>query len=129
VIVTEKQVNRLIQKWFRRLMLSDLWTISIKIHNEVEDEPSEENRENEAYVTITDGYDHAELVINAFRIPEKGLELAVAHEITHLALRELEMLAEAGAGKKMAAVVEAAVERATERISRALVGHGKDSGK
>lgn len=120
--ITETQVNRYVQKWFRRLMLSDLWTITIKIHNNVEDETNEEDRENEAYVKITDGYDHAELVINAFRIPAGGLELAIAHEVTHLALRELEMLAEAGAGKKMAAVVEAATERATERISRALVG-------
>jgi len=120
VKATEKQVNRLVQKWFRRLMLSDLWTITVKIHNTVDD-CDEEDRDKEAFVVISDGYDHAALTINAFAISEGGLELAVAHEITHLALRELEMLAEASAGKKMAAVVEAAVERATERISRALV--------
>lgn len=118
--VTEKQVNRLVQKWFRRLMLSDLWTITIKIHNAAED-CDEDDRDKEAFVVISDGYDHAEMTINAFMVPDGGLELAVAHEITHLALRELEMLAEASAGKKMAAVVEAAVERATERISRALL--------
>lgn len=118
--ITEPQVSRLVQKWFRRLMLSDLWTINIKINHEVEQE-DEENRGDEAHVTITDGYDHADMVLNAFRIPDGGLELAVAHELVHLALRELEMLATAGAGKKMESVVTAAVERATERISRALV--------
>lgn len=119
--VTEARVKSLVEKWFRRLMLSDLWTLTIKIHHAVEDEPDESARENEAYVTITDGYDHVSLVLNAFRIPDGGLELAIAHEMTHLALREIEMLAEAGAGKKMEKVVAAAVERATERFSRALV--------
>jgi hypothetical protein len=93
----------------------------IRIHHAVEDEADEDHRGDEAYVEIVDGYDHVQLTINAFRIPEGGLELTVAHEITHLALRELEQLASAGAGKRMGHFVDAAVERATERISRALV--------
>lgn len=120
-MITEAAVNRLVQKWFRRLLLSDLWVITVKIHRDA-DECPEEHRDDEAYITITDGYDQAALTINAFRVPEGGLELAVAHEMSHLVLRELEMLAEAGAGKRMAAVVEAAVERATERFSRAMTG-------
>lgn len=119
--VTEARVKSLVEKWFRRLMLSDLWTLTIKIHHAVEDEPDEEHRGDEAYVEITDGYDHVTLTLNAFRIPEGGLELTICHEILHLALRELEQLASAGAGKKMAPIVDAAVERATERISRAFV--------
>lgn len=119
---TEIQVKRYVDKWFNRLLLSGLWTIAIKIHHTVEEEADEEHRGDEAYVEITDGYDHVTLTLNAFRIPDDGLELAVAHEMTHLALRELEMLAEAGAGKKMQKVIDAAVERATERLSRAMVG-------
>ncbi len=119
--ITEVQVKRLLDKWSNRLLLSGLWDIAIKIHNTVEEETDEEHRGDEAYVEITDGYDHVTLTLNAFRIPDGGLELTIAHEMTHLALRELEQLAAAGAGKKMSAFVDAAVERATERISRALV--------
>lgn len=118
---TEQNVRRLIDKYFNRLLLSGLWDISIKIHHTVEEEADEDHRGDEAYVEITDGYDHVRLTLNAFRIPDGGLELTIAHEMTHLALRELEQLASAGAGKKMAPIVDAAVERATERISRALV--------
>ena len=118
--ITELKVSRLVQKWFRRLMLSDLWTITVKINHAAED-CAEEDHDKEAFVVISDGYDHADMVINAFNVPSGGLELAVAHEMVHLALRELAMLAEASAGKKLSAIVEAATERATERISRALV--------
>jgi hypothetical protein len=121
VKITEARVKQLIDKWFNRLLLSGLWDISIKIHHTVEEEADEDHRGDEAYVEITDGYDHVRLTLNAFRIPDGGLELTIAHEMTHLALRELEQLASAGAGKKMAPIVDAAVERATERISRALV--------
>lgn len=119
--IAEQQVKRYIDKWFNRLLLSGLWDITIKINHTVEEETDEDHRGDEAYVEITDGYDHVRLTLNAFRIPDGGLELTIAHEMTHLALRELEMLATAGAGKRMERVVDAAVERATERISRALV--------
>lgn len=123
--VTEQAVKRLVDKWFNRLLLSGLWDIAIKIHHTVEEETDEDHRGDEAYVEITDGYDHVRLTLNAFRIPDGGLELAICHEILHLALRELEQLASVGAGKKMAPIVDAAVERATERISRALVKNAK----
>jgi hypothetical protein len=119
--IDEKTVKRLIDKWFNRLLLSGLWDITIAIHNTVEEEADEDHRGDEAYVEITDGYDHVKLTLNAFRIPDGGLELTIAHEMTHLALRELEQLATAGAGKKLSRFVDAAVERATERLSRAMV--------
>lgn len=121
VKVTELAVKRYIDKWFNRLLLSELWDITIKINHAVEEETDEDHRGDEAYLDIVDGYDHVRFTINAFRIPDGGLELTVAHEMTHLALRELEMLASAGAGKRMEKFVDAAVERATERISRAMV--------
>ena len=115
-----KDVQRLIKKWRRILWIGDEWNIKARVIDD-EAEADEDTRDVVAYIVVLPEVWSANLTVNAWKLPEGGLEQAIVHELTHIIMQPIATILECGLGEKFEPVAEQHVEAITERFSRILV--------
>lgn len=104
---------------YQALLSLEHWKIDVEVHTDI-DEVGLKHLENEAWVDFNDGYDEATVHVNAFAIKPGGVEEAVAHEVSHIALRELDRIAHFAVPRRMRKHVAQAVDRSVTYFSRAM---------
>jgi hypothetical protein len=116
----DRTVIALVNEWKTRLGL-EAWDFTIEINRRAEQTDEEPDEELEGSCTVSDGYLHADLVFNLFRIKSReSLELTVVHELCHVILRPLELAAGCYRTGKHQEVACEARERAATMLSRAF---------
>jgi hypothetical protein len=97
------------------------WHVVVNVNHKASDESDAAHFDSEAHVEFSDGYDEATITVNLFNLSdEAALEEACAHEVMHIAARELDRLAHYAVPRRLRKHVEQAVDRCVTRVSRAL---------
>lgn len=120
--VTDKDVSRLVAKWAKAYKLDPAWSFSLKI-NESPDHEDEDQVDAAASIYVEEGYFIARLIVNTWRIDSlKELDHVICHEIAHVVLAPMWTLLRSLGGNKLDEVCRNALEAATERFARAMLG-------
>lgn len=122
--VTQYMVRSRVNFWRELFNFDKLWKFHIHIYNAPEEilEEDKEQKDSLAFVGVESGYHAANIYVNSYNIVSKEqLDEVVAHEMTHVVLNPLWIVASNALGDAHDTTARNLLESATERISRALL--------
>lgn len=119
--VTMKAVKSILRKWRPLLGLDGRWSIGITIYNE--DDESWPHGDAVAACLPSPGYYQASLAVNGPRCLKDAhsLDHILVHELVHIVLWPLTVLAKEALGEKHEETWRMMIEAPTEQIARALL--------
>jgi hypothetical protein len=118
-----KRIGRIMERWLRRLDLYNTWAVSVEVVC-----PSDLPKDALASVDLSLPYQRATIKVNRSylaKAPDGDLEHNLLHELVHLVLQPLTIVAEKHIPKDTKAQFQYAHESVTDAITHLLLWDSK----